>query len=141
MNRALAFEARTDIDCGDRWVPALPSLRSAGEMEAAATRTGGMERHRHERLLKAESEPSQWMTYNGTYSEQRYSRLTGITKDNVKLLGLVWFADYDTESSPPSGTPLYIDGVIYVTTAWRKCLRVRREDRQAALAVQPEDAG
>jgi len=72
-----------------------------------------------ERLLNAESEPSQWMTYNGTYSEQRYARLNQITKENVKQLGLEWFADYDTNLTQ-SGTPLYIDGVIYVSTAWSK---------------------
>lgn len=72
-----------------------------------------------ERLLKADSEPSQWMTYNGDYQEQRYSRLTQLTPANVKRLGLVWFADYDTNLQQ-AGSPLYIDGVIYVSTAWSK---------------------
>jgi len=72
-----------------------------------------------ERLLHADAEPSQWMTYGGDYNEQRYSRLTKITRDNVKQLGLKWFADYDTNLSQ-DGTPLYIDGVIYVSTAWSK---------------------
>ena len=65
------------------------------------------------RLLNASSEPSQWMTYGGTYSEQRYSKLSQINKSNVKDLGLVWFADYDTNLQQ-AGTPLAIDGVIYV---------------------------
>ena len=72
-----------------------------------------------ERLLKAENEPSQWMTYNGTYSEQRYSRLTSIKRNNVGGLGLAWYADYDTNLTQ-SGTPLYIDGTLYVSTAWSK---------------------
>jgi alcohol dehydrogenase (cytochrome c)/quinohemoprotein ethanol dehydrogenase len=72
-----------------------------------------------QRLLKADSDPSQWLTYGGDYNEQRYSRLTGITRDNVKQLGLKWFADYDTNLSQ-DGTPLYVDGVVYVSTAWSK---------------------
>jgi len=72
-----------------------------------------------ERLLHADSEPSQWMTYGGDYNEQRYSRLTRINRDNVKQLGLKGYADYDTNLSQ-DGTPLYIDGVIYVSTAWSK---------------------
>jgi quinohemoprotein ethanol dehydrogenase len=72
-----------------------------------------------ERLLEAASEPSQWMTYGGDYEETRFSRLKQITRDNVKDLGLVWFADYDTNLQQ-TGTPLYIDGVIYVSTAWSK---------------------
>ena len=71
------------------------------------------------RMSKAASEPSQWMTYGGTYDEQRFSRLARINRGNVKQLGLAWFADYDTNLRQ-DGTPLYIDGVIYVSTAWSK---------------------
>jgi outer membrane protein assembly factor BamB len=72
-----------------------------------------------ERLTQAESEPSQWMTYNGSYSEQRFSRLKAINTDTIKSLGLAWFADYDTNLQQ-AGAPLFIDGVIYVSTAWSK---------------------
>ncbi len=72
-----------------------------------------------QRLLHADSEPAQWMTYGGDYNEQRYSRLTKINPDNVKQLGLKWFADYDTNLSQ-DGTPLFIDGVLYVSTAWSR---------------------
>ncbi len=71
------------------------------------------------RLIQAATEPSQWMTYGGTYEEQRYSSLKQINKDNVNQLGLVWYADYDTNLLQ-EGTPLVIDGVIYVSTAWSK---------------------
>src|SRR5690242_21606838 len=53
------------------------------------------------------SEPSQWMTYGGNYEEQRFSKLARINRDNVKQLGLAWFADYDTNLTQ-QGTPLYI---------------------------------
>ena len=72
-----------------------------------------------ERLLKAADEPGQWMSYGGTYSEQRFSALKAVNRDTVKTLGLSWFADYDTNLQQ-TGTPLYIDGVIYVSTAWSK---------------------
>jgi quinohemoprotein ethanol dehydrogenase len=69
-----------------------------------------------ERLVRAGSEPGQWMTYGGTYSEQRFSTLKKIDSRNVSQLGLQWFADYDTNQNQ-HGSPLYIDGVIYVSTA------------------------
>ena len=69
-----------------------------------------------ERLLNAENEPGQWMTYGGTYSEQRFSPLTKIDSSNVSSLGLQWYADYETNQNQ-HGSPLYIDGVIYVSTA------------------------
>ncbi len=71
------------------------------------------------RLLHAASDPSQWMTYGGTYDEQRYSGLSQINRDNVRQLGLAWYADYDTNLQQ-EGSPLYVDGVIYVSTAWSK---------------------
>ena len=69
------------------------------------------------RLLAAPAD--QWMTYGGTYQEQRFSTLDQINTGNVSQLGLAWFADYDTNLQQ-EGTPLYIDGVIYVSTAWSK---------------------
>jgi quinohemoprotein ethanol dehydrogenase len=71
-----------------------------------------------ERLLDA-SKGSQWLTYGGSYSEQRFSPLKAIDAGNVGTLGLQWFADYDTNLDQ-HGTPLYVDGVLYVSTAWDK---------------------
>jgi len=87
-----------------------PAGRTAGAARPQALVTA-------ERLLKAELEPSQWMTYNGTYSEQHYSRLTGINRDNVRQLSLAWFADYDTNLTQ-SGTPLLIKRARHCRTTW-----------------------
>ena len=72
-----------------------------------------------ERLLKGLDDPAQWATYGGSYSEQRFSPLKSINTTNVGKLGLAWFAAYDTNLDQ-HGTPLYVDGVIYVSTAWDK---------------------
>src|SRR5215467_3019378 len=69
------------------------------------------------RLLAADQDPANWMTYGRTYSEQRFSPLTQITADNVNLLGLAGYYDLEAERGQES-TPLEIDGVIYVSTAW-----------------------
>src|SRR5690606_23454028 len=69
-----------------------------------------------ERLVAADNEPAQWMSYGGTYSEQRFSKLEQINTGNVNTLGLQWYADYETNQDQ-HGSPLYIDGVIYVSTA------------------------
>jgi quinohemoprotein ethanol dehydrogenase len=69
------------------------------------------------RMLDPAATAANWMSVGGTYSEQHYSPLTQINKDNVAQLGLSWFADYDTNLTQ-AGTPLEIDGVIYVSTAW-----------------------
>ena len=71
------------------------------------------------RMADPAATAANWMTYGGTYSEQRYSPLKQIDKSNVSRLGLAWFADYDTNLRQ-DGTPLKIDGVIYASTAWSK---------------------
>jgi quinohemoprotein ethanol dehydrogenase len=68
------------------------------------------------RLLTGTDDPHQWSTYGGSYNEQRFSPLTAINSTNVQNLGLAWFADYDTNQNQ-HGSPLYVDGVIYVSTA------------------------
>jgi quinohemoprotein ethanol dehydrogenase len=70
-----------------------------------------------ERLIAADSEPEQWMSYGRTYSQQHFSPLTEINQDNVDELGLAWYADFNIARGQES-TPLVVDGVIYVTTAW-----------------------
>ena len=71
------------------------------------------------RLLNANAEPDQWLSVGRTPDEQRYSPLARINTDNVNKLGLAWFADFDTNRGQEA-TPLAIDGVLYVSTAWSK---------------------
>ncbi len=108
---------------------ALAVVCGGGLHRPAAAQTGGSPgaTQPHEsfanvtdqRLFHAASEPSQWLTYGGIYAEQRYSTLRQINGSNVKRLALAWFADYDTNLEQ-EGTPLYVDGVIYISTAWSK---------------------
>ncbi|MEO6186120.1 MAG: PQQ-binding-like beta-propeller repeat protein, partial [Steroidobacteraceae bacterium] len=70
----------------------------------------------HARLLKGTNDPTQWATYGGSYSEQRFSPLAKINDGNVKDLGLAFYADYDANQNQ-HGSPLYADGVIYVSTS------------------------
>jgi PQQ-dependent dehydrogenase (methanol/ethanol family) len=68
------------------------------------------------RLLKGTNDTATWAHYGGSYNEQRFSPLKKINDANVKDLGLAWYADYDTNQNQ-HGSPLYVDGVIYVSTA------------------------
>jgi PQQ-dependent dehydrogenase (methanol/ethanol family) len=72
-----------------------------------------------ERIIKADQDPANWLSYGRTYSEQRYSPLDKINKSSVKDLGLAWSLDLDTHRGQEA-TPLVIDGVMYSTSAWSK---------------------
>jgi quinohemoprotein ethanol dehydrogenase len=69
------------------------------------------------RLIAADKEPGSWLAVARDYSEQRFSPLSQINDRNVGELGLAWYADIDTERGQEA-TPVVVDGVLYVTTAW-----------------------
>jgi quinohemoprotein ethanol dehydrogenase len=71
------------------------------------------------RLLKADQEPQNWLTYGRTYDEQRFSPLKQISDQNVSQLGLAWYYDLDTHRGQEA-TPIVVDGVMYFTSAWSK---------------------
>jgi PQQ-dependent dehydrogenase (methanol/ethanol family) len=62
----------------------------------------------------------EWLSYGRTYDEQRYSPLARIDVGNVNQLGLAWSYDLDTPHRVQEASPLVIDGVMYVTSAWSK---------------------
>jgi len=67
--------------------------------------------------IKTASGATEWLTYGGTYDEQRHSSLTSVTKDNVAKLGVAWTYDLATNRGVES-TPIVVDGTMYVTSAW-----------------------
>jgi quinohemoprotein ethanol dehydrogenase len=70
-----------------------------------------------ERYENSINEPGQWMTYGGTWKEQRFSPLDQINESNVDRLGLAWYAELGTRRGVEA-TPLFIDGVLYNISAW-----------------------
>jgi PQQ-dependent dehydrogenase (methanol/ethanol family) len=68
------------------------------------------------RILTA-SAKEEWLTYGGTYDEQRHSTLSQINRANVSDLGVAWTYDLATNRGVES-TPIVVDGVMYVTSAW-----------------------
>lgn len=59
----------------------------------------------------------EWTQHGGNPDEQRYSTLNQVTVDNVKQLGLAWYAEIPERGGYQS-TPLVIDGVLYMTAPW-----------------------
>src|ERR1700676_2810652 len=65
-----------------------------------------------DRILGANKEPQNWLTYSGTTFSQRYSLLSQITPNNVKDLELKWV--YQVKSLEKfEATPLVVDGIMY----------------------------
>ncbi len=69
-----------------------------------------------DRIVNAQEEPQNWLTYSGTFLSQRHSLLTGINPANVKSLELQWvFQAQSLEKF--EATPLVVDGVLYTVQA------------------------
>ncbi|GBH32471.1 quinohemoprotein ethanol dehydrogenase [Sphingobium xenophagum] len=95
------------------WAMTIGSLALAACSQGnGATGVGGVDAAR---IIAAA--PAQWLSTGRTYDEQRFSPLTAINQDTIGRLGLDWFADLDTNRGQEA-TPLFIDGVLYVSTAW-----------------------
>jgi PQQ-dependent dehydrogenase (methanol/ethanol family) len=103
--------------------PTAPEAPTAARVDAA-------------RLAGADTEPGQWLSTGRTHGEQRFSPLTEIDAGNVGELGLAWYADFNVSRSQES-TPLFIDGVLYVTTAWSN---VRAYDARTGAELWSFDA-
>ncbi|HZS50927.1 MAG TPA: PQQ-dependent dehydrogenase, methanol/ethanol family [Bryobacterales bacterium] len=84
---------------------ALCALLAAGSVYGQLT---------FERLLKADSEPQNWLTYSGSYRGWRYSKLDQINRQNVKNLKVAWVYQMPT-THRIEATPLVVDGVMYVS--------------------------
>lgn len=83
----------------------------------AANSTRGAANVDDARLVGADKDSANWLSYGRTYDEQRFSPLTNVNDANVGTLGLAWSSDLDTARGQEA-TPIVVDGVLYVSTAW-----------------------
>lgn len=75
-----------------------------------------------DRLVRARSEPQNWLTYYGAYDGQRYSALDQVGTATVKDLHPAWVFQHGPMTLMPAhatyafeATPLVVDGVMYVS--------------------------
>src|SRR5207302_11103716 len=71
----------------------------------------------NDELLKLQKDANQWVMPTGDYSNQRYSTLSQITKDNVKNLRPTWTFSTGVLRGH-EGAPLVIGDTMYVHTSF-----------------------
>jgi quinohemoprotein ethanol dehydrogenase len=108
---ALAAAACTIALCACRQIPG-PVAPASG-----APRASGPSSVDAARLIAADEEPQNWLSYGRDTGENRFSPLTSINERNVSRLGLAWFVDLGTKIGSET-TPLVVDGVMYTVGAW-----------------------
>ncbi len=71
-----------------------------------------------QRIVNADKEPHNWLTYARTYNAHRYSPLSQITTANVRRLVPVWSFQTSDVQGGMQCTPIVVDGVMYISTSW-----------------------
>lgn len=90
-----------------------------------------------QRLLSADSDTDNWLSYGRSYKEQRFSPLSEVNTDNVGELGLAWYFETDTHLGLET-TPLVIDGVMYFTGAWSTAYAVDAATGELIWSFDPK---
>ena len=88
-----------------------------------------------ERILNADREPGNWLTYSRAYDGQRYSPLAEITAANVGRLKAAWTYQIG-QPGKFSTSPIVVDGILYITEPGGIVLNMRRDGRDALTAVR-----
>lgn len=93
------------------------------------------------RIAAADSaEPGAWLVHGRTWSDDRFSPLTEVTRQNVSTLGLAWSYDLDVLRGQEA-TPLMADGTLYFSTAWSKVVALDARDGRELWRFDPEVPG
>jgi alcohol dehydrogenase (cytochrome c) len=108
-------------------------LTSDGKVHLLAREAGAL----REKPIEPKSD---WTTYNGSLSGNRFSSLEQIDAGNVKRLALAWL--FPIPNGPRlEATPIVVDGVMYVT-GWNELYALdATTGRQLWMYRQPHTAG
>jgi quinohemoprotein ethanol dehydrogenase len=123
--------------CGSEDEDALPPVTRKIKPPPAPP---GVEAVDDARLVAAAGEPQSWLTYGGTYSEQRFSALDEISTENVARLGLAF--SYATNTTRGlEATPIVVGGVIYTTGSWSVVYAVDAKTGKEIWRYDPQVPG
>ena len=79
-----------------------------------------------EHLLRAPSNPEEWLLYGGDYANLRHSPIDDITSDNAAKLQVAWAFPTGT-SQQFEVSPTVYDGIMYVTTSYNRIFALNAE--------------
>ncbi|MDW5614908.1 hypothetical protein [Mycolicibacterium sp. D5.8-2] len=67
----------------------------------------------HKRLIAADKNPADWLTYHGTYKSWHYSGLDQINSKNIRNLKVAWSHVTPKSTRGLQSFPLVADGILY----------------------------
>ena len=88
------------------------------------------------RILAHENEPELWLAHGRDYSEQRFSPLTQINRNNVAELSLAWYRDMGTNRAQEA-TPIVVDDTLYLSSAWSRVFAIDAQTGEVRWQYDP----
>ena len=74
----------------------------------------------HRRLVDADKNPADWLTYHGTYRSWHYSGLDQINAGNVNRLKVAWLHATPKSTRGLQSFPLVADGILYYSGSYNQ---------------------
>ncbi|MFQ5774882.1 MAG: pyrroloquinoline quinone-dependent dehydrogenase [Kiloniellaceae bacterium] len=99
------------------------SVAALGALVLAAAVAGGSGSARAvdpQRILEADKNPNDWLTYHGSYKSWHYSPLDQINTGNVKNLKVAWIHHPGRSTRGLQSMPLAADGVVYYSASYSR---------------------
>ena len=88
-------------------------------------------------LENAANDSRNWLSYDLNYHGTRFSKLEGISTENVSELGLEWVYDLNSIRGVES-SPLVVDGIMYATAPWSIVHAIDVRNGQKLWTYDPE---
>jgi quinohemoprotein ethanol dehydrogenase len=92
------------------------------------------------RLVHADQNPGDWLSYGRNYYEDRYSALQQINKKNINRLGLAWSVNLGTKRGIEA-TPIVVDGIMYLSGPWSMVYAVDVRKGEMLWTYDPKVSG
>lgn len=89
------------------------------------------------RMLAEEANGNNWLRKSGNAQAQHYSALDSIDEDNVDRLGVAWVTALPVADGI-AGTPIVVDGVIYVGVAYSRVFALDSETGRILWSYDPD---
>jgi quinohemoprotein ethanol dehydrogenase len=117
---------------------ATPPASAPAAATASAPRPGAVDASR---LVSANQDADNWLTYGRTYDEQRFSPLQQINTQTVSQLKLAWHYDLPTDPRGHESTPLIVDAKLYVTGTWSRVFALDAASGNLLWSYDPKVPG
>lgn len=91
------------------------ALRSSGGDKGPSSATHATVNVAPESILAASERSHEWLTYAGNYAGHRHSRLSQISRRNVRNLRVAWIAQLRSADAYLEASPIVAGGLIFVT--------------------------